>query len=203
MRHALEVFDDRGALTELTSRQAEIAAIVTLMDTLDGAQLHQALVSFASGLQGSWGYYQGVEQVYQQYITRYPRAVVQALACGWQVERQATNNKAYGTRKRLAQDAQCSFSSAATLLPEAAEAIRKEWLEALETAVRSASLIEHVTAALRPLLETCRGQVDQQILDLFASVHNHRRFVRGKRAGKAPIEILTGKEMEKTWVISL
>jgi hypothetical protein len=26
---------------------------------------------------------------------------------------------------------------------------------------------------------------------------NHRRFVRGKRAGLAPIEILTGKEMEK------
>jgi len=34
-------------------------------------------------------------------------------------------------------------------------------------------------------------------------VHNHRRFVRGKRAGKAPIEILTGKEMAKTWLTSL
>jgi hypothetical protein len=32
---------------------------------------------------------------------------------------------------------------------------------------------------------------------------NHRRFVRGKRAGKAPIEILTGKELEKTWLDSL
>jgi hypothetical protein len=55
LRHALALFDDQGALTALTSRQAAIAAIVTLMDTLDGAQLHQALVSFASGLQGSWG----------------------------------------------------------------------------------------------------------------------------------------------------
>jgi hypothetical protein len=40
-------------------------------------------------------------------------------------------------------------------------------------------------------------------VDLFAYVHHHRRFVRGKRAGKAPIAILTGKEMEKTWVTSL
>jgi hypothetical protein len=31
-------------------------------------------------------------------------------------------------------------------------------------------------------------------------VHNHRRFVRGKRAGKAPIELLTGKELEQTWL---
>ena len=203
LRRALELFNDQGDLKELTSRQAEIQAIVTLMDTLDGAPLHQALVSFASGLEGYWGYYQGAEKVYQEYITRYPRAVVQALACGWQLERQATNSKAYGMRKRLAQDAEFYFSYAATLLPEASEAIRREMLEALDTEVRSSSLIENVNSALRPLLETCRGQVDQQILDLFAYVHNHRRFVRGKRAGKAPIEILTGKEMEKTWLISL
>jgi len=203
LRHALALFDDQGERTELPSRQAEIEAIVTLMDTLDGAQLHQALVSFASGLQGYWGYDQGAQQVYQECITRYPREVVQALACGGQLERQATNNTAYGMRKRLAQDAKFSFSYAATLLPEASEAIRKERLEALDTEVRSSSLIENVTSALRPLLETCRGQVDQQIVDLFAYVHHHRRFVRGKRAGKAPIEILTGKEMEKTWVTSL
>ena len=168
MRHALALFDDQGALTALTSRQAAIAAIVTLMDTLDGAQLHQALVSFASGLQGYWGYDQGAQQVSQECITRSPREVVQALACGWQLARQATTNKAYGMRKRLAQDAKFSFSSAATLWPEASEAIRKERLEALDTEVRSSSLIENVHAALRPLLETCRGQVDQQLLDLFA-----------------------------------
>ena len=168
MRHALALFDDQGALTALTSRQAAIAAIVTLMDTLDGAQLHQTLVSFASGLQGYWGYDQGAQQVSQECITRSPREVVQALACGWQLARQATTNKAYGMRKRLAQDAKFSFSSAATLWPEASEAIRKERLEALDTEVRSSSLIENVHAALRPLLETCRGQVDQQLWDLFA-----------------------------------
>lgn len=162
------MFDDQGELTELTSRQAEIEVIVTLMDALDGAQLHQALASFASGLEGSWGYSQGVQQVYQECSTRYPCDVGQALACGWQLTRQATNRKAYGMRKRLAQDAECSFSSAATLRPAASEAIRTERLDALDTEVRSASLIENVHSALRPLLETCRGQVDQQLVALFA-----------------------------------
>jgi hypothetical protein len=106
-------------------------------------------------------------------------------------------------RKRLAQDAECSFSSAATLLPEASDAIRKERLDALETEGRSASLLEKVHAAVRPLRETCRGQVDQPLVDLFASVQNHRRFVRGKRAGTAPIAILTGTDMDKTWLTSL
>src|SRR5882672_11656083 len=154
-------------------------------------------------LQGYWGYYQRAEQVYQEYSKRYPHEVVQALACGWQLQRQATNSKAYGMRKRLAQDAEFYFAYAATCLPEAFEALQKEMVEALDTEVRSSSLIENVNSALRPLLETCRGQVDQPLLDLFAYVHNHRRFVRGKRAGKAPIEILTGKDMAKTWLTSL
>ncbi len=106
-------------------------------------------------------------------------------------------------RKRLAQEAKCSCASAATWLPDAADAIRKERVTALDTEGRSSSLIEHVNSTLRPLLETCRGQVDQPLLDLFASVHNRRRFVRGKRAGQAPIDILTGTEMETTWVTSL
>jgi len=203
LRQALELFDDQGEIIALTSRQAEMAAIVPLMDALACAQLHQALASFTSGLEGYWGYYQRAEHVYQEYHRRYPHEVGQALAYGWQLARQATNSKAYGMRQRLVQDAEFYFADAATLLPEASEALRKEMGEALDAEVRSSSLIENVNSTLRPLLETCRGQVAQQMLDLFAYVHNHRRFVRGKRAGKAPIEILTGKEMAKTWLTSL
>ena len=52
LRQTLELFDERGGLTALTSRQAEIDASVTLMATLDDVSLHQTLVSFASGLEG-------------------------------------------------------------------------------------------------------------------------------------------------------
>ena len=103
----------------------------------------------------------------------------------------------------MAQDAAFYFDYAAACMPEAGAVLHKDMIDALESEVRSSSLIENVNSTLRPLLETCRGQVDQPLLDLFAYVHNHRRFVRGKRAGKAPIEILTGKEMDKTWLPSL
>ena len=89
------------------------------------------------------------------------------------------------------------------LLPEHGEAIRQEVEELWDAEVRSSSLVEHINAALRPLLDTCRGQVKQDMLELFASGHNHRRFVRGQRADKAPIEILTGKELEQTWLDAL
>jgi len=203
LRQALELFDSAGRLQDGASRKAEIAAILELMHELGCAQLNQALASFASGLKGYWGYYRRAEDVYQSLIQRYPRAVVEVCACGWQLQRQATNSKDYGLRKRLAQEAEFYNDYAASLLPEQGEAIRKEVEETLDAEVRSSSLVENVNAALRPLLATCRGQVDQELLELFAYVHNHRRFGRGKRAGKAPIEILTGKEMEKTWLDSL
>jgi hypothetical protein len=142
-------------------------------------------------------------EVYQGLMQRYPRDVVEVCACGWQLKRQSTNSKDYGMRKRLAQEAEFYNDYAGSLLPEQVEIIRKEVEETLDAEVRSSSLVENINSALRPLLTTCRGQVDQAMLELFAYGHNHRRFVRGKRAGKAPIEILTGKAMEKTWLDSL
>jgi hypothetical protein len=203
LRQALELFDSAGRLQDGASRKAEIAAILELMRELGCAQLHQALASFASGLEGYWGYYRRAEDVYERLLQRYPRAVVEVCAYGWQLQRQSTNSKDYGIRKRLAQEAEFYNDYAVSLLPEQGDAIRKEVAETLDAEVRSSSLVENVNSALRPLLATCRGQVDQDMLELFAYGHNHRRFVRGKRAGKAPIEILTAKALEKTWLDSL
>ncbi len=68
--------------------------------------------------------------------------------------------------------------------------------------IRSSSLVENINSALRPLLATCRGQVDQDMLELFAYGHNHRRFVRGKRANRRRSRS-NRKELEKTWLDSL
>ncbi len=203
LREALELFDAGGEIKELAWRKAEIEAILSLMRELGCEPLAQEVKSFASSLEGYWSYYQRVGQVYQGLSDRYGREVVQALGCGWQWERQAVNSKDYRARKSLGQEAEFYYDYAASLLPTGASEIRKEVVEALDGEVRSSSLIENINSGLRPLLETCRGQVDQEMLELFAYVHNHRRFVRGKRAGKAPIEILTGKKMEKTWLDSL
>ena len=134
---------------------------------------------------------------------RYGWEVARALGCGWQLEKRAINSKDYRLRKQLQEEAEFYYEYAASLLPGGASEIRKEVVEALDEEVRSSSLIENISSGLRPLLETCRGQVDQEMLGLFAYAHNHRRFVRGKRAPRAPVEILTGKRIEKTWLDSL
>src|SRR5207237_10525058 len=141
--------------------------------------------------------------VYQRLTERYPSEVVEVCALGWQLKQQSTNSKDYGMRKRLAQEAEFYDDYAGSLLPEHGEVIRKAVEETLDAEVRSSSLVENINSALRPLLATCRGQVDQELLELFASVHNHRRFVRGNRPARAQSESLTGTQMAKTWLDSL
>ena len=69
----------------------------------------------------------------------------------------------------------------------------------LDTIVRASSLVEMVNALLRPYLNSCKGHITQEALNLIMFYHNHRRYKSGKRQGKAPIELLTGKSMETPW----
>ncbi|HEX4945941.1 MAG TPA: hypothetical protein VFZ34_04735 [Blastocatellia bacterium] len=203
LRRLLEAFDAQGQLPDLAQRQAEIRTVLALLGTLESDALQAEVKSFASGLAGYWGYYERLAVVYEDLCAQHARPVVAALACGWQWERQATNSKEYGVRQRLHQAAQAAYDEAARLLPEGAVARQQAVVAALSAEVRSSSLIENVNSALRPLLATSRGQVRQETLDLFAYVHNHRRFVRGQRAGRAPLEILTGQALEQSWLEAL
>ena len=203
LRRLLEAFDECGEMPALAARQAEMACVLELLETIGNAEWRQALKSFATGLAGYWGYYERLAMVYEDLCRQHPRAAVAALACGWQLERQATNSKEYGARQRLQQAAQATYERAAQLVPAAARARQQAVVAALSAEIRSSSLIENVNSSLRPLLETSRGQVRQETLNLFAWVHNHRRFVRGHRVGRAPLEILTGETFAQSWLESL
>jgi hypothetical protein len=55
------------------------------------------------------------------------------------------------------------------------------------------------TQLIRPYLNSCKGQITQETLNLIMFYHNHRRYKSGKRQGKAPIVLLTGEPLETPW----
>ena len=59
------------------------------------------------------------------------------------------------------------------------------------------------TIVLRPYLNGSRNQVTQEFLNLFMFYHNHRRYHAGKRKGKTPMELLTGKPQKEDWITLL
>ena len=69
--------------------------------------------------------------------------------------------------------------------------------------VRSSSLIEMVNSLIRPYLNSCKGQITQETLNLIMFFHNYRPYKTGKRKGISPIEILTQTKLDKHWIESL
>ena len=72
--------------------------------------------------------------------------------------------------------------------------------EKLDSIVQASSLVELVNSFIRPYLNSSKGQITQETLNLIMFYHNHRRYKSGKRQGKAPIELLTGEALEADWV---
>ena len=64
-------------------------------------------------------------------------------------------------------------------------------------------MVECINSILCPYLNISKNQVSQEFLNIFMFYHNHRRYHAGKRKGKTPMEILTGKEQKEDWIALL
>lgn len=80
------------------------------------------------------------------------------------------------------------------------ESLRTQVFKTLDQIVQASSLVETFNSILKPFINSARGQVSQELLDLVKFYHNHRVFKRGKRKNQAPIEILTGIPLEKSCI---
>ena len=80
------------------------------------------------------------------------------------------------------------------------ESIKESIFDELDNIIQASSAIENINSILRFYLNSSRSQTTQEFLNIFAFYHNHRRYKAGKRKGKTPMELLTGKEQEKDWL---
>jgi len=70
----------------------------------------------------------------------------------------------------------------------------------LDKIIQASSMVENINSILRPYLNNSKNQITQEFLNLFAFYHNHRRYKDGKRKGKIPMEMITGKKQKKDWL---
>ena len=80
------------------------------------------------------------------------------------------------------------------------DSLQKQVFEKLDQIVQASSLVETFNSILKPFINSARGQVSQELLNLVQFYHNHRVFKRGKRQHKSPIELLTGVPLQKHWI---
>ncbi len=106
-----------------------------------------------------------------------------------------------GSKKKRYHQSERDFwlACAEGLLGNEFDTLKALVFDKLDPIVRASSLVEMVHSLIRPSLHRCKGQSTQETLNLIMFYHNHRRYKSGKRQGKAPIELLTGKPMEAPW----
>ena len=120
------------------------------------------------------------------------------LYLAWQNQHLAWQRKGKA-QKRLREEATFLLEIAESLLGKDFERIQQQVFEELDTLVRASSLVENANSCFRAFFNQMKGQVTPEMLHLVMFYYNHRVIQSGKRKGKAPIEILTGKPLEKTW----
>ncbi|MEA3357323.1 MAG: hypothetical protein U9Q67_02715 [Patescibacteria group bacterium] len=123
-----------------------------------------------------------------------------SLCLAWQWHKGKIKAKK-ATRRKICNDKeQLCLEFAVGYLQDDYDDLKEHIYDELNSIVQSSALVECINSVIRPYLNTSRGQITQEALNLIMFYHNHRRYVAGERKGKTPMEILTGKKQEKDWV---
>src|SRR5437016_6243855 len=127
-----------------------------------------------------------------------PHEAFEFLVLAWHHEHLYYQSYAHPTRDHHRERA-FWLACAEGLVGDEFDTLKALVFDKLDSIVRASSLVEMVNSLIRPYLNSCKGQLTQATLNLIMFYHNHRRYKSGKRQGKAPIELLTGKPMEAPW----
>src|SRR5256712_4258440 len=131
-----------------------------------------------------------------------PQQLLDALVLAWHHEHLSYQSQA--KHKRYHQhESQQWLDVAEGCLDHQFEPLKALVFEKLDAIVQASSLVELVNSFIRPYLNSSKGQITQETLNLIMFYHNHRRYKNGKRQRKAPIELLTGEALEADWVALL
>jgi len=176
--------------------------VLALMNLLDECELHTLQLqtkAIRNHIDDICVCYRQVEGICQELAGTLPEETLNFVGLAWQHGHQSHQHK--GEHKKYHQAERDFWLEAAVpLLGENAGQQIEQAFELFNGMVRTSSLIEMVNSQIRPHLNSCKGQVTQEHLNLIMFYHNHHLYKSGKRKGKAPIELLTGTALEGDWL---
>ena len=201
LQENLELFDKAGKLKTIDFVKGEILASLELMDELSYTKVNDIVKKLKERADEFLLYFERAAEVYKSLSDRLKNEdVLSGLCLAWQWDHKVHQAKTGKQKDFFKKERDFWLGYGEGLLGEDIQNLKEEVFCQLDTVVRSSSLVEMVNSLIRPYLNTCKGQITQETLNLIMFYHNHRRYNDGKRKDRAPLEILTGKELKKHWV---
>src|SRR5438445_6558506 len=202
LREALQLCSPHGRLRTVENVRSELTLLFDMIAELDCAALTHTLKPLRTSLDDIVVPFAQAEAIHAELRAVVPHDALDFLVLAWHhdhlVYQSGSKPKRYHQKER-----DFWLACAEGLLGNEFDPLKALVFDKLDTIVRASSLVEMVNSLIRPYLNSCKGQITQETLNLIMFYHNHRRYKSGKRQGKAPIELLTGEALEADWVALL
>ena len=198
LRDALHICSPHGKLRTPEGVRAELTRLFDMIAERDGAAITQTLKPIRHHIDDILLPFKQAEAIAAELRLVVPHEALDFLVLAWHQDHLSSQS---GSKHKRSHQRERDFwlACADALLDEAFDTLKTLVFDKLDSIIRASSLVEMVNSLLRPSLNSCKGHITQETLNLIMFSHNHRRYKSGTRQGKAPIELLTGKPLEAPW----
>src|SRR2546428_1669807 len=198
LREALQLCSSQGRLRTVENVRSELSLLYDMIAALDCAAITHTLKPIHTHIDDIVVPFKQVEAIAAELRAVVPHDALEFLVLAWHhdhlVYQSGAKHKSAHHRER-----DLWLACADGLLGDEFDTLKALVFDKLDSIVRASSLVEMGNALLRPYLNSCKGQITQEALNLSMFYHKHRRYKSGKRQGRAPIALLTGKPLEAPW----
>jgi len=195
-------FDSKGQARSQTTATQEVKAALQMMRDLQISGLNEQLDTIENLLPKLFNFLAKAQVIQYQLEAELGEIPTYFWTYAWQMEKKSRKIKHYAKSRSAARKSQTALD----LLQEHYRLEDREFQELktkvfsqLDRIVQSSALVETINSLLRPYMNEAKNQLSQEQLNLIRFYLNHRVYQRGKRKGAAPIELLTGQKLEKSW----
>jgi hypothetical protein len=199
LSQTLHLCSDSGRLRTVEEVRSNLMVILSMIEDIKDDKLPKLLKPIRSHIDDILVPFQQVESMHAELLARVPQPTLDALVLAWHHDH--LSYQSHGKKKHYhRRESHFWLDFSEGLLDDQFDGLKGLVFEKLDSIVKASSLVEMVNSLIRPYLNSSKGQITQETLNLIMFYHNHRRYKGGKRQGKAPIELLTGETLEADWV---
>jgi len=192
---AFDLFAADGTLRTRSQVESDVAVILELMETqINDSALADVIRKFKKAVASYWAYFDKAQKIYNELRAQLPEDMLREVCLGWQTQKKSRACKDYQRKKALEKKAEDHRYLATCENLENAEQKANMAIERLNDNVRSSSPLEAVNSQIRDFLNSARGQLTQEMLNLIAYFLNHKVATRGPYKGTSPYQRFTGKK---------
>lgn len=194
---AFDLFELDGTLRTRSRVEAEVMSILKLMEAeIEDAALADVTRKFKKAVTNYWAYFDKAERIHNELRELLPEDVLREICLAWQTEKRARACKDYQRKKTLEKKANEHRLLATCAHVNQLDRKIKMAMERLNDNVRSSSPLEAINSQIRDFINSARGQITQEMLQLIVYFLNHKTATRGPYKGTSPYERFTGQKEE-------